>query len=254
MTVNTPADDLYRLVMTVEPPAVETPFEAASRRFLFGEIWGRPDLGIRDRRLVSLACVAAADAATPIAGHVYAALRSGDLTIEQLNEVTLHFAVYCGWPKASFLEQTVRAQWQRLHEERGQEAPAWPTLTAEDLGPEDRAERIRGGQEEFRSVNVIPAPPSDSPYFYAGILNFVFGHVWRRPGLSRRERRLVTIPCVGASDAVGPIFSHVGSALESGDVSYEEMQEIILHFSAYYGFAKGEVLHDAARHWRAGRS
>ncbi|ADP79522.1 carboxymuconolactone decarboxylase family protein [Pseudofrankia inefficax] len=253
MTSPTTADDVYRTVMTVDPPTPRTPFDEASRQYLFGEVWNRPGLGIRDRRFVTLACVAAADAVTPIDQHVYAALRSGDLTIEQMNEVTLHFAVYCGWPKASALEQTVRKQWNRLHAERGQEAPAWPTLTVEDLGPADREERIRGGQEEFRTVNVIPAPPPDSPYFYAGILNFVFGHVWRRDGLSRRERRLVTIPCVGASDAVGPIFSHVGSALESGDVTYEEMQEIILHFSAYYGIAKGEALHEAARRWRAGQ-
>ena len=32
------------------------------------------------------------------------------------------------------------------------------------------------------------------------------------------------------------------------------MQEIILQFSAYYGFAKGEALHEAAQQWRATRS
>ena len=98
------------------------------------------------------------------------------------------------------------------------------------------------------------APPTDSPYFYAGILGFVFGHVWKRPDLSRRDRRLVTIPCVGLSDAQTPIDSQVGSALESGDVTWDEMQEIVLQFSAYYGFAKGEALHAAAQRWREQRA
>ena len=88
---------------------------------------------------------------------------------------------------------------------------------------------LQGGQPHRR--------PRDRtrPYFHAGILNFVFGHLWQRPGLTRRERRLITIPCVGVGDAIGPIWSHVTSALGSGDVSYDEMQEIILHFSAYGG-------------------
>ena len=74
---------------------------------------------------------------------MYAILRSGDLTIEQLNEATLHFAVYCGWPKASQLEVTVRTQWHRVHAELGEEAPPFPSLGVEDLGPEDREERLR---------------------------------------------------------------------------------------------------------------
>ncbi|ABW12689.1 Carboxymuconolactone decarboxylase [Parafrankia sp. EAN1pec] len=198
--------------------------------------------------------MAAADAVRPIDDHAYALLRSGDLTLEEIIEIPLHFAVYCGWPKASHLEVTLRTQWHRMYAERGEIPPAWPVLPLEDLGPVDREERIRLGQEEFVSVNVTPSPPLDSPYFFAGILGFVFGHVWRRQALSRRDRRLVTIPCVGISDTQTPIDSHVGSALETGDVSWDEMQEIILQFSAYYGFAKGEALHAAAQRWRANRS
>lgn len=211
-------------------------------------------MSIRDRRIVSLACVAAADATQPIHDHVYAILRSGDLTISQLNEVTLHFAVYCGWPKASQLKITIRTQWHRLHAERGVEAPAFPTLGVDDLGPEPRDERLAVGRESYERVNLSPPPPPDSPYFHAGIVNFVFGHVWLRPGLSRRDRRLVTLPCVGVSDTATPIDSHVGSALGSGDITWAEMQEIILQFSAYSGFAKGQALHDAAARWQASRS
>ena len=151
------SDDIYRTVMTVDPPAVETPFESSSREFLFNQVWNRPGLSIRDRRIVSLSCVAAADAVKPIDEHVYAALRSGDLTLEQMNEITLHFAVYCGWPKGSQLEMTVRSQWHRIHAERGEPAPLWPTSPLEDLGSTDHAERIRAGQEEFLTVNVVPA-------------------------------------------------------------------------------------------------
>jgi 4-carboxymuconolactone decarboxylase len=242
----TQAERTYREVMLAEPPAAASPYDQATRDFLFGEVWARPGLSRRDRRLVTLACVGGAGTTGPIANHVYAALASGDLTLEELLEFALHFAVYCGWPKASQVETTIRAQWARLAGERGEAPGPWPALANETLGPVDHEQRLRGGEQCFQQVNVWPPPPRDSAYFQAGILGFVFGHVWQRPGLGVRDRRLVTLPCVGLSDALGPIHSHVGSALRTGDVSLAEMHEIILHFSAYYGFAKGEVLSRAA--------
>jgi 4-carboxymuconolactone decarboxylase len=219
-----------------------------------GDIWSRPGLSVRDRRFVSLVCVSAAVDVEAMDAHVYAALASGDLTIEQLQELVLHFAVYCGWPRASQLEMTVRGQWQRLHEERGEPVPAFPERHPEELGPGDPAERIAGGVASFEEINLIEAPSQDSPYFYAGILNYVFGHLWLRPGLTRRERRLITIACVGVSDAFGPIWSHVTSAMGSGDVSYEEMEEIILQFTAYGGMPRATVLQDVAAQWQAAQS
>jgi 4-carboxymuconolactone decarboxylase len=245
------AIDLYRTVMQADPPPTQSALDAAARDFVFGQVWSRPGLSVRDRRFVTLACVCAADSVPAIDAHVYAALKSGDIGIEALNEFTLHFAVYCGWPKASQVEVSVRTQWQRVHTERGEDAPPFPDRTVDDLGRRDPAERIAHGITCFEEINLLPAPPPDSPYFYAGILNFVFGHLWQRPGLTRRERRLITVPCVGVSDAAGPIYSHVTSALGSGDISYEEMQELVLQFSAYSGFAKGQVLQDVATQWHA---
>jgi 4-carboxymuconolactone decarboxylase len=248
--MGTPADQTYRDVMGVDPPSAVTPFDAATRDFVFGQVWPRPGLSRRDRRLVTLACVYAADATGPIDDHIYAALATGDLTLEEMGEVTLQFAVYCGWPKASQVDTTIRVQWARLHKERGEEPPPFPMLSNESLGVTDHEERLTRGAQEFLDVNFWPGPPRDSPYYHAGILNFVFGHVWQRPGLSRRDRRLVTVACVGLDDSVSPIRSHIGSALKSRDISYEEMQEVILQFSAYYGFAKGEFMNQvAAEEW-----
>jgi 4-carboxymuconolactone decarboxylase len=221
---------------------------------VFDGVWSRPGLSVRDRRLVTIVCVSAAVDVPAMDAHVYAALASGDLTVEQLNEFTLHFAVYCGWPRASQLEMAVRTQWQRLHEDRGEAAPPFPQRGIEDLGPADPAQRIAGGIKSFEEINLIQAPSQDSPYFYAGILNFVFGHLWLRPGLTRRERRLITIPCVGVGDAMGPIWSHVTSALGSGDISHDEMQELILHFRAYAGTPRAQLLESVATQWRTGQS
>lgn len=241
----------YREVMTVEPPA-DLP---ASEERLFSEIWPRDGLGRRERRLVTITCAAYAVTAQPIIDHCHAALASGDLTVEELLEVDLHFAVYCGWPKASNLEMYVRQGWARVQQERGEEVTPLPMRGNDDLGLNDWEARVQRGEQEFADVNLIGAPPRDTPYQHAGILNFVFGHVWQRPGLSRRDRRFVTLACVGLCEAPIPIDSHVGSALKSGDVSKTEMDELILQFEAYDGAPRAQALRAAAeKHWAEHRA
>ncbi|OHV30190.1 MULTISPECIES: carboxymuconolactone decarboxylase family protein [Pseudofrankia] len=248
------ADQTYREVMTREPALATTPYEAATRDFVFGEVWSRPGLSRRDRRWVALTCVAAADSPGPIDDQVYAALNSGDLDVETMLEFVLHFAVYCGWPKASHLEMVIAQQSARIARENGREPEPWPVLSNETLGENDWDKRLEEGVREFVDVNLTQAPPPTSPYRHAGILNFVFGHVWQRPGLTRRERRIITVACVALDDSPTPLRTHVSSALHSGDLTKEEMDEIVLQFSVYYGFAKGEALNDAAESAWAAKS
>lgn len=229
-------------VMTIDPPDDESPFAGGLIDFVFGEVWSRPGLSRRDRRFVTLPCVAAADAQAPLEQHVYAALNSGDLSITEMRETVLHFAVYAGWPKASRFNIAVDLEWAKIAEARGEPPPPpqplLPLLTASD--PE---QRLRGGEESFKEINCLPfAPMRDNPYSGAGILNFVFGEMWRRPGLGMKERRLITVACVAFQDAEIPIMSHVYAALKSGDVSFEEMDELALQFAAYYGCAKADYL------------
>ncbi len=242
----TAADATYRAVMTVDPPPASTPLERATREFVFGQVWSRPGLTRRERRWVTLACVAAADAPGPMADHVYAAMNSGDIELEAMLEYVLQFAVYCGWPKASHVEGEIRGQWARICAERGEPLQPWSRRDDATLGDNDWEQRLARGAQEFADVNFVPAPQPDSPYMHAGILSFVFGHVWQRPGLTRRERRFITVACVALDDAPMPLVSHVTSALQSGDITKPEMDELVLHFAAYYGFAKAEALHDTA--------
>jgi 4-carboxymuconolactone decarboxylase len=240
--MTTTPDDVYREVMTTEPPAAGSPDEQARHDRLFGELWSSPTLGRRERRWVTLVAVGFATDQQAMDEQVYAALNSGDITLEEMLEFILHFAVYCGWPKASRVEGVVREQWARICQERGEEVTEWPLLPNESLGENDWEKRLRRGEEEFLDVNLVPAPARNTPYQQAGILNFVFGHLWMRPGLSRRDRRFITVPCVGVSEAPMPILAHVGSALHSGDITRPEMDEVVRHFTAYAGTTMGDPL------------
>ncbi|CDP88179.1 MULTISPECIES: carboxymuconolactone decarboxylase family protein [Mycolicibacterium] len=229
-------------VMTFAAPSDISPATANLIDFVFAEVWPRTALSRRDRRFVTLPCVAAADAEGPLRDHVYAALNSGDLSIVEMRETVLHFAVYSGWPKASRFNMMVDEQWDRIHRERGSTPPAPEPLLPLPT-PSEPEERLVCGEQSFRDINCIPfAPTRDNPYSGAGILNFVFGEMWLRPGLGMKERRLVTVACVAFQDAPLPILSHVYAALKSRDVSFEEMDELALHFAAYYGWPKAANL------------
>jgi 4-carboxymuconolactone decarboxylase len=236
---------MYRDVMTVEPPVGLSAAEETRLEYLFGEVWPRPGLSRRERRLVTLSCAAFAVTAQPLIDHTYAALKSDDLSIDELLEVVLHFAVYCGWPKASNLEMHVRQSWAKVQQERGRDSML-PTRGVDELGENDWEKRLQRGAQEFIDVNLVQAPGRDSPFQHAGILNFVFGHVWMRPDLSRRDRRFVTVACVGVDEAPIPIQSHVGSALKSGDITKAEMDELIVQFRAYENDARADVLQATA--------
>lgn len=225
-------------VMTFPPPDASTPTAASLLDFVFAEVWQRPGLTRRERRFITLPCVAAADAEGPLRDHVYAALNSGDVSIAEMQETALHFAVYAGWPKASRFAMTVDEQWQRIHSERGEAVPPPEPLLPLST-PSDPEQRLAGGEQAFKDINCLGfAPPRDHPFHGAGILNFVFGEMWLRPGLGVKERRLVTVACVAFQDAPYPIMSHVYAALKSRDLSFAEIDELALHFAAYYGWAK----------------
>lgn len=229
-------------VMTFPAPEDATPATVSMLDFVYADVWQRPALSRRARRFITLACVADADAEVPLRDHVYAALNSGDVNIVEMQETVLHFAVYGGWPKASRFNMVVDEQWARIHHERGEQVP--PPLPLLPLGtPSDPEARLALGEQSFKDVNCLEyAPTRDNPFHGAGILNFVFGEMWLRPGLGMRERRLVTVACVAFQDAPYPILSHVYAALKSRDLSFDEMDELALHFAAYYGWPKATHL------------
>ncbi|MFI6771601.1 carboxymuconolactone decarboxylase family protein [Nocardia sp. NPDC050412] len=230
-------------VMTFPAPDDSSPTIANGLvDFVFAEIWTRPGLTRRERRFITLSCVADADAEQPILDHVYASLNSGDITITEIREAVLHFAVYAGWPKASRFNMIVDQQWERINRERGQEVPPQEPLLPL-VTPSDPQARLARGEQSFMDVNCLPYfPDRNNPYQGAGILNFVFGEMWLRPGLGMKERRLITVACVAFQDAPYPIMSHVYAALKSKDLSFAEMDEFALHFAAYSGWPKASQL------------
>ena len=70
---------------------------------LFGEIWTRPALSLRDRRLLVMGAIVALGEREAFGIQVRSALENGELTAEQCREVVIHLAQYAGYPRVSTL-------------------------------------------------------------------------------------------------------------------------------------------------------
>jgi 4-carboxymuconolactone decarboxylase len=81
-----------------------TPFTAEFleliTRYAWGDIWARPGLDRRTRSCITLTALVALNHHHELAMHVRAALRNG-LTPDEIKEVLLQAAVYCGVPAAN---------------------------------------------------------------------------------------------------------------------------------------------------------
>jgi 4-carboxymuconolactone decarboxylase len=92
-------------------------FQDFITRYAWGEIWSRPGLDRRTRSAVTLTAMVALGKIEEFEMHVRAARRNG-LTEDEIKEVILHSAVYCGVPAAN----AAFASAQRVLAEYGEEA------------------------------------------------------------------------------------------------------------------------------------
>ncbi|MGK5450875.1 bifunctional 3-oxoadipate enol-lactonase/4-carboxymuconolactone decarboxylase PcaDC [Streptomyces radiopugnans] len=74
-------------------------FQDLLTRYAWGEVWARTGIDRRTRSVVTLTALTAGGHLEELASHTRAALRNG-LTPQEIKEVLLHTAVYCGMPAA----------------------------------------------------------------------------------------------------------------------------------------------------------
>jgi 4-carboxymuconolactone decarboxylase len=76
------------------------PFQDLITRYAWGEIWSRPGLTQHTRSLLTLGMMVALNCTEEFRMHVRAALRN-KVTREEIQEVLLQAAIYCGVPAAN---------------------------------------------------------------------------------------------------------------------------------------------------------
>lgn len=75
------------------------PLQEFVTRNAWGTVWCRDGLDMKTRSLVTVSMLAALGRAQELKGHVRGALNNG-ASVDEIREVLLHAAVYCGMPLA----------------------------------------------------------------------------------------------------------------------------------------------------------
>jgi 4-carboxymuconolactone decarboxylase len=119
-----------------------------------------------------------------------------------------------------------------------------PSMTQElpQLPPgADAIGRIMGtnADEAFATLSGMYGPD-----MAMGVMNI--GHIWERPGLTRRERSFVAIATLVGMGTKDRLRIHIGGALNHG-ASREEIEEVILTTMVYAGHARATEAIEVAR-------
>lgn len=90
-----------------------------STEYCWGAIWTRPGLSLRDRSLLNLGMISALNRPHELKLHIRGALRNG-LSREDIREVLLQVAVYCGIPAGMASFQLAKEVFAELDAEASQ--------------------------------------------------------------------------------------------------------------------------------------
>ena len=89
--------------------AFNAEFQELITRYAWDEIWNRPGVPHKVRRMLVIGTMVALGRWEEFQLHVRAALASGDLTPDDIKEVLLQQAIYCGVPAANTAFKEARA-------------------------------------------------------------------------------------------------------------------------------------------------
>ena len=82
---------------TRDPNALNAPLIDYLTKYAWGDVWSRPGLDMRARSILNLGMLCALGRGEELRLHVRGALRNG-VTKEEMREIFLQVAVYCGAP------------------------------------------------------------------------------------------------------------------------------------------------------------
>ena len=97
------------------------------------------------------------------------------------------------------------------------------------------------GQTPTDAAEEATSPPAVGTFDAVPLLGdlttgMLYGDIWERPQLSKRDRSMVTVAALQATYATNQLRGHIARALDENGVTPEELSEIILHLTFYSGW------------------
>jgi len=78
--------------------------------------------------------------------------------------------------------------------------------------------------------------------YFALTADHLFGAIWSRPGLSMREKRMMTLTVVTALGITDLAEIQANAALNNGELTEDELKEMAIFLTHYLGFPLGSKL------------
>jgi 4-carboxymuconolactone decarboxylase len=103
-------------------------------------------------------------------------------------------------------------------------------------------EARRKGLEKMNEVYSWEMPNMEGDPYFDLTVDHLFGTIWTRPGLSMRDKRLMTLAVVTALGEQGLAEVQVNAALANGELSEDELKEMAIFLTHYVGFPRGAGL------------
>jgi 4-carboxymuconolactone decarboxylase len=203
--------------------AVAPALQQYEQRALFGNLWKRPELSVRDRSIVTLAALISRNQTVELPGYLELALDNG-VTPAEISEIITHLAFYAGWGNAAAAVAATKGVFTR----RGIGAEQLPAANVELLPLNKDAELERAARVDEQAGTVA-----------AGLVQYttevLFRDLWLRPALAPRDRSLVTVSALIASGQVAQVSYHLNRAMDNG-LTRAEAGETVTQLAFYAGW------------------
>lgn len=103
---------------------------------------------------------------------------------------------------------------------------------------DDLPEERRRGLEKMEEVYGFEMTDGEGDFF-GYTVDHLFGDIWQREGLSTRDRRLLLIGMLAASNQTDVLGIQVPAALANGELTADELREIVIFLCHYVGWPVG---------------
>jgi alkylhydroperoxidase/carboxymuconolactone decarboxylase family protein YurZ len=200
---------------------------------VYGGIWDRPDLGLADRAICTLAVLSVLQRLAPLKPMVGAALELG-LSPRNILEVFMQAGLYAGFVTSD----ASAAVAQLVFASRGLTVPTDPPRT-DSIEMLDRKGREVMEQLHGRRAQEGYAAPANAiaGQLYPMAIRYGYGELWSRPGLDHRQRMLCALAAFTVMGLQSQLVKFAKSALNVG-LSREEVIEAIIQTAPYGGFPR----------------
>jgi len=99
----------------------------------------------------------------------------------------------------------------------------------------------------MREVYNFDFDPDQLPGDFASLtVDHLFGEIWDRDALSVAQRRLLTIGVLAAQGQAALLEVQFTSALRNGELTVQQVREVVVHLAHYVGWPLGTAVDGAA--------